>query len=339
MLGRAPHRFALSALAALAAGLLAPACSRPADSPPPLERAAGPHLAFTLAERDLLPENLAFDPITSSFFVGSTRKGKIVRVDADGNATDFTEPRQDGLWMILGMKVDLARRHLWVASSDGDNLEGYTRRRGRAAGLFQFDLESGSLIRKWTLEDAGSTHFFNDLVISESGNVYVTHMFNAPAVWVLAAGGEQLEIFVRPGGFNGPNGLDFGDDGLLYVAHREGVSAFDPATAERRLLADPRGWMATPADGLYFHRGSLVGLHPEEGVVRRYLLDEERTSIVGAELLAEDDPANDDPTTGVLVGDTLYYIANSQFGRLSNGRLPPVAQLDPVVVLELDLSR
>jgi len=81
-------------------------------------------LAFTIPEKDLLPESVAYDPVEEAFYVGSTRKGKIVKVGRDGKVTDFVAPRRHGLWMVIGMKVDARRRILWAASSAGSNLEG-----------------------------------------------------------------------------------------------------------------------------------------------------------------------------------------------------------------------
>ena len=294
--------------------------------------------AFTLAERDLLPENVAYDPVDEAFYLGSTRKGKIVRLDRDGTVRDFVAPRQDGLWMAIGMKVDAERRHLWVASSDGDNLIGYDGSGGRAAGVFKFDLGTGELVRKWLLDAPGSTHFFNDLVVTAAGDVYITHMFDQAAVYVIGAERQELEVFARPGRFRGPNGITEGPDGTLYVAHREGISAFDPASAGRERLTLPAGVALGRVDGLYFHRGSLIAIHPDENTVRRLVLDASGRSITDIEVLETEHPASDDPTTGVVVGDDFYYVANSQFGLVDDGELPPVDQLHEVVVLKLSLA-
>ena len=45
---------------------------------PPIVRST---IAFTIAERDLHPEGIAFDPMSRAVFVGSF-KGKIVRIDS-----------------------------------------------------------------------------------------------------------------------------------------------------------------------------------------------------------------------------------------------------------------
>ncbi|HEY0096281.1 MAG TPA: hypothetical protein VGB96_18270, partial [Archangium sp.] len=45
--------------------------------------------AFTLSERDLIPEGIAHDPVTGTFFVSSIAKRKIVAVRPDGSVSDF----------------------------------------------------------------------------------------------------------------------------------------------------------------------------------------------------------------------------------------------------------
>src|SRR5262245_28904920 len=73
-----------------------------------------PSIAFVLQDRELIPEGIAYDPSSRTFFVGSTYERKIVAVDADGRARDFTSEKQDGLWGLVGMKVDAPRRLLWA---------------------------------------------------------------------------------------------------------------------------------------------------------------------------------------------------------------------------------
>jgi streptogramin lyase len=258
-------------------------------------------------------------------------------VAADGSVEDFVASRRDGLWMILGMKVDPSRRHLWVASSEGAYLEGHEDGRGNAAGLFQFDLDDGSLLGRWTLDEGGGTHFFNDLVVTPAGDVYVTHMFNQTAVHVLLASDPRLQVFARPGSFRGANGIALAPDGSLYVASREGLGRFDPATATRTRLALPEGASFTPIDGLYHHSRSLIGIHPEENMVRRFVLDPTGDAITEIEVLEADHPALDGPTTGVIVDGDLYYVANPGIDREIDGELPPLGELEESVILRLPL--
>src|SRR6185503_547428 len=79
----------------LAALLLCPLLGHPAAAvagEPVVDHSS---IAFTLKEKDLLPENLAYDPESGNFFVGSTRKGKILRVAPNCREWDFVTARAD----------------------------------------------------------------------------------------------------------------------------------------------------------------------------------------------------------------------------------------------------
>ena len=64
--------------------------------------------AFALAERDLLPEDITYDPKTRRFFVSSVRKSKIIGVDWQGV--------READWPVLALRVDSRRRILWAAT-------------------------------------------------------------------------------------------------------------------------------------------------------------------------------------------------------------------------------
>src|SRR5215213_1486942 len=68
--------------------------------------------AFTLPEKDLITESVAYDSVSKRFFVGSVRRRKILVVTPDGRASEFSSA-PDNLWSVLGMKVDEKRRLLW----------------------------------------------------------------------------------------------------------------------------------------------------------------------------------------------------------------------------------
>ena len=96
-------------------------------------------IAFTIAEKDLFPEGITYDPQTEQFFLGSIGKAKIVAVDKAGKKTDFITPGQDGMLLGLGLKVDAGRRRLWaVSNSDwGKNV---------ISGIHVYDIDSKKLI-------------------------------------------------------------------------------------------------------------------------------------------------------------------------------------------------
>jgi len=93
-------------------------------------------------------------------------------------------------------------------------------------------------------------------------------------------------------------------------------------------------------DGLYFHRGALVGV--QNGVnparVVRLQLGKDSKSVRSFEVLEANSPFFDEPTLGVLVGDDFYYNADSQWGAIDkDGHLAPLEKMREHVILKLKL--
>ena len=140
-----------------------------------------------MEEKDLVPEGVAFDPVTRSIFVSSTYKRKIVRIDAAGEVKDFIIEKQDGIWSTIGMEADARRRHLWVVSSqakevlpllDPDSLQ------WRSA-IYQYNIDTGTLIDSCLLPLKNA--FLNDLTVAPNGDVYVTESMQG-GIYYLKAG-------------------------------------------------------------------------------------------------------------------------------------------------------
>ena len=308
-------------------------------------QAAGPAvnhstIAFTLKEKDLLPESLAYDPQSGYFLVGSTRWGGIREAAPGCREWDFAAARAQGLWMVIGMKADPKRRTLWVASSDGGRLVGHRPGRGNAAGLFEFDLDTGGLIGRYLLDEPDVTHFLHDLVVAPDGDVYVTHSYDAGQVWRLDAATRTFAPFYRgDAAFHNPNSIAITPDGKrLYVAHDFGISVIDIAQRTRKPLAVPQGVKLAGVNGLYLYDHSLVLIQPAMKRVSRCSLDEAGLAVTACRVLEQDHPMFDHPTTGVIVDNALYYIANSQSESVdAEGRLPPLDHLYQPVILKLEL--
>ncbi len=303
-------------------------------------------IAFTVNEKDLLPESIAYDEATHNFYITSTRKGKIVKVSKDGKAEDYITSKQDGLWMAIGLQIDSKRRLLWVCSTGGDNLIDYYLKDdvdGRPAGIFKFNLDTGKLIKKYTLEDTGIVHFFNDLSVTKEGDVYVTHTFKEHAIYKIAANRDVLEKAYTADFIKYPNGITLSDDETkLFVAHAEGIAVIDLKIHSVKALEVPETLKVTrreSIDGIYFYKNTLIGLQPDIKTVQQFILDKDFSKITASKLLEVNHPMMDYPTTGELVADEFYYVANSQFGKFNkDGSLFSMDKLYQPVVLKLKLE-
>ena len=93
-------------------------------------------------------------------------------------------------------------------------------------------------------------------------------------------------------------------------------------------------------DGLYFDQGWLIlgqnGASPERVV--RLLLDPTLSNVLSEQIIERATPTLGDPTHGVIVGDTFYYIANSGWNQLDDhGVLLPGASLTPARIMRFPL--
>jgi hypothetical protein len=93
---------------------------------------------------------------------------------------------------------------------------------------------------------------------------------------------------------------------------------------------------------LYRYKNYLVGvqnvLFPD--AIIKFTLDDTWSSLVKLEFLASNDPQFDTPTTGVIVGDALYFIANSQLLQImgNKGKIKDPEKLKETVIMKVKLN-
>lgn len=300
-------------------------------------------VAFRIADPELIPEGIAYDAPTKTFFVGSTYKRKIVAVDAAGNARDFTKEGQDGAFGFVGLRVDTKRRALWAISSHaGANMPG----RGLddacngCSTVMRYDVSSGKLLKKYALPNTGARHFLNDIALAPSGDVYITDSLTGDVYRIMRAT-DTLERWVNLGTQIFPNGIDVTPGGsVLFVATEAGLRKIDVKTGTISEISRNVGSI----DGLYFHRNSLIAIQPfdEFRKVARFRLTPALDGVAGIDTLEGSNPVFRQPTTGVIVGEDFYYIANAQlqvFRALRAAGAVRRAELADVVVLKRSLSQ
>lgn len=296
-----------------------------------------------LLEKDLIPESVAFDPKSGSFFVGSMYKRKIVKIAANGSVSDFVPSQRDRLFGVLGMKVDPERGELWANSCNIDRPPMQIPEPATAgqSAIFRYDLRSGKLIRRYAAPkgDAKAPFCFNDLVLAPNGDVYATT--GGDGIHRLRKDSATFETFFAPDG-SFFNGITISPDGksIFAASHLDGVIRFDVADGKRVVIDVPPGATLGAIDGLYFHERSLVGVQGSDPsrVVRAWL-DETYSRVVDFAVLEQAHPLSDFPLTGVIVGDELYYIARSQLRAFDEkGKIWPMERLKETVVLKLPLE-
>jgi sugar lactone lactonase YvrE len=287
---------------------------------------------FTVAEPDLLPEGVAYDPRSRTFYLGGNYKSKIVSLDAQGRRREFKTSGEDGLRSVLGMKVDAGRRLLWVCNNTRDG----------AAFVHKYDLASGRLIKKYALDEKPVHHQFNDLAFDSRGNLYVTDSL-AAAVYEIPAETDRLRLLVKLEEGVYPNGIALSkNERRLYVATFAGISMVDVGARTHTELGRAETIATAGADGLYLYEDSLIAVqnaNPAPDRVVRLFLNAEVDRVERARVIESNHPLYAIPTTGVVVGGDFVYIANTHLDSLTGeGKLSPAATLSDVVLLKVSLN-
>jgi hypothetical protein len=131
-------------------------------------------------------------------------------------------------------------------------------------------------------------------------------------------------------------------DPVKRTAGRAGGGADAPGDGHRWLpLPHPWGTTQVGIDGLYFDRGRLVAVQNGVEPVRliEIRLTPDGCAVASQQVLEARTPTLASPTTGALVDDFFYFMANTQGDAIDDdGRLlKPLASLAPVAVRRLQL--
>jgi hypothetical protein len=291
-------------------------------------------VAFRLADPKLIPEGIAYDPKQDRFFIGSVAQKKIVSANRKGEVKDFSKPG-DNLDCVLGLFVDVAHEQLYAVSTNGFLDEAQKQRRN---AVVRYDLKTGGLVNRFDAPDANQ---LNDLTIVADGAIYATDSATG-RLFQKMTGEKRLTPFGAKGALPGANGITLSSDDKLYVAISTGIAIIDPSTGVPTRLPQPDTVVTGGCDGLYWHRGDLVGIQnvTNPGRVIRIALTDQGTRISGSTVLqSHHHPEFAEPTTGAIAADALYVIANSYVGHFQpNGNIKDPGQLKPTAIIAVPLK-
>jgi sugar lactone lactonase YvrE len=294
--------------------------------------------AFVLARAGVIPENIVYDPPRNRFLGGDLEKDGMIELSRDGSIRPFaTAAGIDG--RVLGLKIDARRNLLWgVAFTRLPQPAGDTTQAPARSIVFALELPAGRLVRRLDSPKDGDSHLFNDLVVGQDGTVYFTDS-EAGAVWALAPKATTLRLLHRapPRRFAYPNGIAFqpGERGLL-VAHWQGLVTIDLPSGTVAAVRAANDSVVGRIDGLYPICSGYLGIQNMANPSRLITFRIEDGSPTAIRELERGRADFRGPTTGTIVGDTLFYVANAQIGPFdprNNG-----GSLAPVLVLKLPIG-
>jgi outer membrane protein assembly factor BamB len=289
------------------------------------------------SERDLVPEGIAIDSKTGTIYISSINKHKIIAFN-NGKTKDLITTDQDGFMEGLGLKVDEKRRWLWALSVLKNEKWFYSK-------VHAFDLETGKTMQQYSIQDT-LPHLFNDLVITDNGNVFITDTYYS-AVYKLDPKAKKLDLFIQSPLLRYPNGLTFGNDRLYIATYRNTIVTLDTATKEiKKLNGISDTTIALGLDGLLFQNNTLLGVYnigdpPSKNCIIQYSLSGNGDSVQTEKIIDQGNPSFADPTTAALYKNRLYVIANSHLDAFNANKTSTKGieeKLKPVTLLVYDVT-
>jgi hypothetical protein len=271
-------------------------------------------VAFVLPKGDTLFEALAWDPKRKAFLVGSVREGAIHLADSNGKLTDFVKADAvNGLWGVFALAVDAAHDKLYALSNGVPHFQGFNADMVGKAALVEFALSSGKFLHRYPApEDA--KHILSSIALDGKGGVYVA---DGVANQLFRLDGGTLKVMLGNPALTSIRGIAVTPDAKTLYFADEGMGIFGvdlSKSAPFNLAFNPARLALGGIDGLYWYDGTLVAIQSNmtpKRVIRLKLSDDGR-SVVAAQPLDAAQPAFELPTSGAVVGDDLYFIANSQ---------------------------
>jgi sugar lactone lactonase YvrE len=292
--------------------------------------------AFVLTDRTLHAEGIAAGNKPEQFFVTSIRKRKIIQVNEHATLVkDFTPVPLPS--SVLGVRIDATRKVLWACTSPLPEMEHFDST--QQSSVYKFDL-SGNLLKKYV---ADKPAVFGDIALNRKGEVFISDS-QQNTIYKVNEQTTTLDTYYTSKEFWNIQGVTFSnDEQYLFIAdYIKGIYRLNTQTKEVIQLSKTTSVSLKSIDGLLWYKNGLITIQNGTNPMRvSYLkLNDTLDSINRVTLIDSDHPAFHEPTNGCIIGDTLYYIANSQWGGYSENHEPkPFEQLQDIVILKTDLKK
>ncbi|OLF80680.1 hypothetical protein AWH62_14345 [Maricaulis sp. W15] len=286
---------------------------------------------------DALIEGVAVDIETDRIFASSVAQREILMLEpfARDEPIVFAD-REDGLWSVFGLFVDDRTRMLWAASGTVDQTP---LDEGEAGGtaLFAFDLMTGELYRRYTIDGAVQ---MADFVVRD-GTAYVSDS-QAPRVYRLDSVSGDLEVLSEDPRFVSLQGVALAR-GALYVAdYSMGIWRIDLTDGSATLVRASEISLIG-IDGLRQTRdGRLVavrnGARPHQ--VMAIDLDPTGVEVANVEVLLRGHPAmsgETEPTLVDLADGRAWLVANAAWPLFPADGSEPAETRPSTAIVEIDL--
>ena len=293
----------------------------------------------TLADPDLVSEDIVCERESGSYLVSSVRERKIVRIKAPDRVQDFVTEAQTPLWGMFALGLDAPRNILWASTSTTNISPPIQAEEGDRSAVLALNAQTGAVISRYELS-RGGPHGLGDMTISPTGTVYVSDGLGGGVYTVAPGRVSALAPLVEPGEVMSPQTPALTRDGsrLLVPDYARGIASVDLKTHSVSWIEHPPELAIFGIDGLYLDGRTLVavqnGTTPERIIMMQ--LAEGLNRVERWSVLLARAPGLGDPTHGCLRRSEFYFIANSGWDQFQDdGQRRPDSQSSPAEIWKI----
>ena len=277
-----------------------PAAAAAASSSPSLSAAE----AVRFSTERFTVGGLAYDAVSHRFLFGDRLGRKLIVVGEGSNhSVDLVRADSAGFHEISAIEIDARRGDLWVASA--------TPAEGTGT-LHRLQLVSGRPLRAFRVAADLEPVKLVDLDVSPAGAVLVLDSVSRQLL-VLRSGGTSLERLMRIEVPEPASLAAGGDDGIAYVAHRDGVSRIDLRARTAALIAAPNGASLARLERIRWRRNALIAVRADVDGSRRIVrleLNARGGAVTRVTTLEGSVPAAGEAFV-TISGDELFYLVDA----------------------------
>jgi hypothetical protein len=191
----------------------------------------------------------------------------------------------------------------------------------------------GKLVEHFPAPGSGR-HALNDLVLHGPDEIYITDTL-ANEVYRFDRGKRTFAPLSLHRPMLYPNGIALSGNGkLLYIADILGVIVLNLASNQTRQVDPGEHSTLAGIDGLYWYKGSLVGVQYGNGPYRvaRWRLSPDGLKVASTDVFEYRTPLISFPTTGAILGGEFYFIANTGIANYKDGKVVDPSKLEPIKI-------
>jgi hypothetical protein len=310
---------------------------------------------IALQGNQVFPEGIITLP-NNDLLVGGFGDGSIQKIDDKNNVSYFSKSGENGMVIAVGFALDKKNNRLWVANFN------FKTESGKPGSQFKiFDYTTGKLL-KTIPENFIEGAFFNEVILDEKGNAYVSNTFG-PSLYTATFESTDATIFVTNDLLKNPSpDQPFGLNGLTITPDKKYLIAsvmnrtikgggtlvrVNIATKEVtpiKLKDDEATKSFSGSDGMFFYNGQLmmVNVYSSAGAIFSAKFNKDYSA---ASLTIRDkfQSVYDRPTASAIRDGKLYTV-NSQLNHIiddKDGKLntPPVLPFKVVSVSLAELLK